>query len=89
MHFCSWTCWRGVGVGDTAIHVRGLVCGCVNGAGKFTPVAWVTCFETNRVKTHVTQGLKSIALFKWARTIIGIGKVQLDRLVRCTLTVVF
>jgi hypothetical protein len=36
-------------------NARGLVCGCVNRARKFTPRARVMFLDSKRVRTHITQ----------------------------------
>jgi hypothetical protein len=49
------TCWRGFRGVDAVLNTRGLVCGCVNRARKFTPHARVIFLESKRVKTHMTK----------------------------------
>jgi hypothetical protein len=39
----------------TVFNARGLICGCVNRARKFTPVARVMLLESKRAKTRMTQ----------------------------------
>jgi hypothetical protein len=54
-------------------NARGLVCGCVNRARKFTPHARVTFLERKRVKTNMTQVWINTARCKHARA-IGLGE---------------
>jgi pyrimidine deaminase RibD-like protein len=49
------------------VNARGLVCGCVNRARKFTPHARVMFLESMRAKAHMTQVYISIARCKHAR----------------------
>jgi hypothetical protein len=46
---------RGFGGVDAVFNARDLVCGCVNGAWKFTPHAPVMHLENKRVKAHMTH----------------------------------
>jgi hypothetical protein len=69
-------------------NAQGLVCGCVNGTWKFAPHERVIYLESKRVKTHMMLGWINNAHDKWVRA-IGFAKVQLCRLGRITLTVVF
>jgi hypothetical protein len=56
-------------------NARGLVCGCVNRARKFTPHARVMFLETKRVKTYITQVWIYIARCEHARVIsLGEGR---------------
>jgi hypothetical protein len=50
-------------------NARGLVCGCVNRARKFTPQARVMFLESQRAKTHMTQVWINTARCKHARVI--------------------
>jgi hypothetical protein len=50
-------------------NARGLVCGCVNRARKFTPQARGMFLESKRAKTHITQVWINIARCKHARAI--------------------
>jgi hypothetical protein len=65
--------WRGFGGVGAVLNARGLVCGCVNRARKFTPLARVIFLESKRAKTHMTQVWISIARCKYARA-IGLGE---------------
>jgi hypothetical protein len=57
-------------------NARGLVCGCVNRARKFTPLARVMFLESKRAKTHMTQVWINTARYKHARAIgSGEGRV--------------
>jgi hypothetical protein len=50
-----------------------LVCGCVNRAWKFTPLARVMLLESKRAKTHMTQVWINTQSYKHARA-IGLGE---------------
>jgi hypothetical protein len=54
-------------------NARGLVCGCVNRARKFTPQALVMFLESKRAKMHMTQVWINCARCKHARA-IGLGE---------------
>jgi hypothetical protein len=54
-------------------NARGLVCGCVNRAWKFTPHSRVMFSESKRAKTHMTQVWIYIARSKHARA-TGFGE---------------
>jgi hypothetical protein len=54
-------------------NARGLVCGCVNRARKFTPLEGVMFLESKRLKTHMTQVWINTARCKHARA-IGLGE---------------
>jgi hypothetical protein len=54
-------------------NARGLVCGCVNRARKFTPQVRVMFLESKRAKTSMTQVWINTAHCKHARA-IGVGK---------------
>jgi hypothetical protein len=54
-------------------NARGLVCGCMNRAREFTPMARVMLLESKRAKTHMTQVWISTARYKHARA-IGLGE---------------
>jgi hypothetical protein len=54
-------------------NARGLACGCVNRARKFTPHARVMFLEIKRAKTHMTQVWINTARCKHARA-IGLGE---------------
>jgi hypothetical protein len=54
-------------------NARGLVCGCVNRARKFTPQARVMFLESKRAKTHMTHVWINNAGRKHARA-IGLGE---------------
>jgi hypothetical protein len=45
--------WKGFGGVDAVLNARGLVCGCLNRARKFTPQALVMYMENKRVKAHM------------------------------------
>jgi hypothetical protein len=51
------------------LNARGLVCGCLNGAWKYTPLARVMHLENKRVKNHMRQGWINGARCRWARAI--------------------
>jgi hypothetical protein len=55
------------------LNARGLVCGCVNGARKFTPRTRVVYLENKLVKAHMAQVWMSTARCKEARG-IGFGE---------------
>jgi hypothetical protein len=56
-------------------NARGLVCGCVNRAQKFTPHARVILLESKRAKAHMTQVWINTTRCKHARAIrLGEGR---------------
>jgi hypothetical protein len=65
--------WRNLGGVGAVFNARGLVCGCVNRAPKFTALARVIFLESKRAKTHTTQVWINTARFKHARA-IGLGE---------------
>jgi hypothetical protein len=67
------TFWRGFRGVCAVFNVRGLVCGCVNRAWKFTPHVRVMFLENKRAKTHMTQVWLNTARIKHARA-IGLGE---------------
>jgi hypothetical protein len=62
--------WRGFGGVGAVFTAQDLVCGCVNRARKFTPLARVMFFESKRAKTHMTQVWINVARCKHARAIV-------------------
>jgi hypothetical protein len=60
------------GVG-AVFNARGLVCGCVNRARKFTPLARVMFLESQQANSHMTQIWINTARCKYARA-IGSGE---------------
>jgi hypothetical protein len=56
-------------------NARGLVCGCVDRARKFTPMARVMFLERRRRKTHMTKNWINTARCKHARA-IGLREVR-------------
>jgi hypothetical protein len=54
-------------------NARGLVCGSVTIARKFTPLARVMFLESKQAKTHMTQVWTNTARYKHARA-IGLGE---------------
>jgi hypothetical protein len=70
-------------------NVRGLVCGCVNGALEITPHARVMYLESKRVKTHMRFGQILHVVSRRGRLALVRGEVQLGRLGRITLRVAF
>jgi hypothetical protein len=54
-------------------NARGLVCGCVNRARKFTPLARVIFLESKRANKHMTQVWINTARCKHAKA-IGLGE---------------
>jgi hypothetical protein len=56
--------WREFGGVDAVFNALGLVCGCVNGARKFTTHARVMFLESERAKTYMTQIWIYTARFK-------------------------
>jgi hypothetical protein len=66
---------EGFGGVGAVFNARGLVCGCVNRARKFTPLARVMYLESKRAKKHMTQVWTNIARRKHARA-IGLGEGQ-------------
>jgi hypothetical protein len=69
----SGTCGREFGGVGAMFNARGLVCGCVNRARKFTPQAWVMILESKRVQTHIMQVWINTTRCKHARQ-IGFGE---------------
>ena len=65
--------WRGFGGVSAVFNARGLVCGCVTRARKFTPHTRVMYLERKRVKPHMTQVWINTACCKHARA-IGLGE---------------
>jgi hypothetical protein len=65
--------WRGFGGVGAVFNARGLVCGWVNRARQFTPLARVVFLESKRAKTHITQVWISSARCKHAR-VAGLGE---------------
>jgi hypothetical protein len=55
------------------LNAREMVCGCVNGGRKFTPLARVMFLEMKRAKTHMTHVWINTARYKHARA-IGLGE---------------
>jgi hypothetical protein len=73
---------------DAVFNARGLVCGCVNGAWKFTPHARVMYLENKQTKSRMIYGWINSARYKLTKAIgFGEGEVQLGRLGRITLAV--
>jgi hypothetical protein len=62
-----------VGGVSAVFNARGLVCGCVNRARKFTPMARVMFLESKRAKTHMTQIWINTVCCKHARAIGLVG----------------
>jgi hypothetical protein len=59
---------------DAVFNARGVVCGCVNGAWKFTPHARVMYLENNKqVKSRVRLGWMNSASYKLTKA-IGFGE---------------
>jgi hypothetical protein len=67
--------WRGFGGVGAASNARGLVCGRLNRARKFTPLARVLFLESKRAKTHMRQVWINTARCTHARA-IGLGEVR-------------
>jgi hypothetical protein len=65
--------WRGFGGVGAVFNARGLVCGYVNRARKFTPHARVMLLESKRAKPHMTHVLINTARCGHARA-IGLGE---------------